>query len=456
MCCRYLRFVMPLVLVATALLYPIAAHAGIAGPAGVEIDADGVLRKKVYDDPGGVLTKRRIAAAEASLSADIARTSELRMISLNRLEAALAARLAAGDFETDDMKYLAGLTRIQYVFFYPETNDIVIGGPAEGYMEDISGRAVGIDSGRAVLELQDLVVALRAFPPTGDQTNLISVSIDPTREGLTRMAAFLGSLGRVTPRDAKRITAGLQESLGRQKVTIKGVAPETHFAQVMVEADYRMKLIGIGLESTPAGIRSYVSRANPRSRQSNAMQRWYFTPNYECVRVATDEMAMELVGNGVKLIGEDERVAADGTRVSAKRSDRASKAFVQEFTKKYSKLAEYSPVYAQLKNLIDMAIAAAFIQEQDYYGQAGWEMEVLLDESRFPVETYTVPKHVDTAANAVWKGNSLMTPVGGGVNLQPRQALLPENLLQDDNGELLKRRASVKLKDLAEGQWWWD
>ncbi len=455
MCCRYVRFVMLLLLLANVLSWPITARAGGIQPAGVEIDADGVLRKKIYDDPGGVLTKRRKAEARATLPADIARVSKLRKISLNRLEAALAERLAAGEFETNDMKYLAGLTRIQYVFFYPESNDIVIAGPAEGYMEDLSGRAVGIHSGRSVLELQDLVVALRAFPPAGDRTPLIGVSIDPTQEGLTRMQQFLGGLGKVTPRDANRIATGLRTNLGLQNVTIKGVAPETHFAQVLVEADYRMKLIGIGLESTEVGIRSYVSRASGRS-QANAMQRWFFTPNYECVRVSSDEYAMELVGEGVKLIGADERVAGDGTRVAVKRADRASRAFVEEFTKKYSKLADSSPVYAQLKNLIDMSIAAAFIQEQDYYGQAGWEMDVLMDEEAFPVETYTVPTQVETAVNAVWKGNTLLTPVGGGVNLQPRQALLADNLLQDANGELTKRRATVKMTGVAKDQWWWD
>ena len=39
--------------------------------------------------------------------------------------------------------------------------------------------------------------------------------------------------------------------------------PKTHFAQVLVEADYRMKLIGIGLEQPPVRMVSYVDRANP-------------------------------------------------------------------------------------------------------------------------------------------------------------------------------------------------
>ena len=68
-------------------------------------------------------------------------------------------------------------------------------------------------------------------------------------------------------------------------------------------------------------------------------------------------------------------------------ADRASRSFVNTFTKKYPELAERLPVYAQLRNLIDLAVAAAFIQEKDYYRQAGWTMETLGDEKQFAVRS---------------------------------------------------------------------
>ena len=102
-------------------------------------------------------------------------------------------------------------------------------------------------------------------------------------------------------------------------------------------------------------------------------------------------------------------------------------------------------------------MAAAFIQQQDYYNQSGWDLGVLGDESKYPVETYDVPKHVESAVNAVFKGNALMTPIGGGVNIQPPQALTPENRLPDEEGKVCpEAEDSSSLKDLPEGQWWWD
>jgi hypothetical protein len=424
---------------------------------GVIVDANGVLRTKTFPDPTGMLTRQRLANARASLAPEVARPSKLRKVSLNRLESVLAVRLAAGQGLTDDMRYLVGLTGIRNVFVYPDTGDIVLAGPAEGYAANVAGRMIGINTGRAVLELQDLVVALRAFPPDAKRSPVLLCSIDPSKEGLAKMQQFLISIqGRVSPADAGRIAAGLKENLGLQSVRIEGISNKTHFAQVMVEADYRMKLIGIGLEDPVVKIPSYVSRANPRSVARNALQRWFFTPDYDCVRVSQDRLAMQLEGEGVKLINEDQLVQAGGTRVVSGAVDRASQEFVRTFTLKYPELASKEPVYAQLRNLIDLAIAAAYIQQNDFYGRANWTMEVFGNEQRFPVETYPEPKQVETAVNAVWKGNTLMTPIGGGVSIQPRIALSEEHLKVDASEELNEALDKAQLQNLAKGQWWWD
>lgn len=426
------------------------------GAAGVVVNASGVLSIKQFGAPGSLLNKRWAADAKARLPGDLSKGSELRKVSLNRLEAAIADKLDKGEPIADEIKYLAGLTRLQYVFYYPETKDIVIAGPAEAFAPDASGRVIGVDSGRAVLELQDLVVALRAYPPGGDPTKELGVSIDPTKEGLQRMQEFLVRIsGSVRPGDAGRIVAGLKETLGLQTVSVRGVSPETHFAQVMVEADYRMKLIGIGIEKPPIKLASYVDKASPTDISRNALSRWYFTPNYDCVRVTEDNLAMELIGEGVKLIGENELVGADGTRAASGNGNRASELFCQGFTANYPKLSQKLAVYAQLRNLIDMSIAAAYIQQQDYYGSADWRMELFGDEGRFAVEVYETPKQVETACTAVWKGTRLVTPVGGGVSVNPLKAISSENR-QKEQGEVTKAKQQVKLDNLAKGQWWWD
>ena len=419
---------------------------------GVVVDAEGVLRTKIFTDPGGQLTRERIAAAKITLDPKVTAYSKLRKISLNRLEAAI---LQHQGVLTEEMRSLAGLQRIRYVFYYPETKDIVIAGQAEGWITNVTGRVMGMTTGRPVVQLQDLVVGLRSFPPTGKTTSLIGCSIDPTPEGLAAMQQFLRSTGSVIkPEQTQFIIQGLRTSLGMHNISVNGVSPKTHFAQVMVEADYRMKLIGIGLERPPVKLVSYVDRASASDVSRNALQRWFFTPDYQCVRVSTDTLAMELVGDGVKLVGENELVSSGGERQVAG-INKASQAFVIGFTKIYPELADRAPVYADLRNLIDIAIAAAFIQQQDYYTKAGWKMEFLGDENAFPVETYDIPKTVESTVNAVIKSGRLLTPIGGGVEIQPQKALESDKLLADEKGKVAKIRQETNI-NLAPGQWWWD
>jgi len=447
--CRGLGYWSICLLVAAAM-FPSSVQA--QQTSGIAIDADGVLRMRVFSDPGGQLQKERIASAKATLDPKVTAFSKLRKISLNRLEQVILDRQGV---LTDEMRYLAGLQRVHYVFYYPESKDIVLAGPAEGWAPDSSGRVVGITSRRPVVQLQDLVAALRAFPPDGKATSLIGCSIDPTQEGLAAMQHFLQG-NRPNPNAPRPFVEALRGSLGLQLVSINGVSPKTHFAQVMVEADYRMKLIGIGLEKPPVKLVSYVDRARPSNVSRNALQRWFFTPDYQCVRVSDDNLAMELVGDGVKLVGEDELVTAGGQRKAAGgHGNAASRAFVTSFTKKYSELAERSPVYAELRNLIDLSVVAAYIQQEDLCDKIGWKMEFFGSEQEYPIETYEIPKTVESAVNAIWKGRTLMTPIGGGVSIQPTQALESDNLLPDDKGKVAKLHKDIK-PNLAQGQWWWD
>src|SRR5690606_10415609 len=168
----------------------------------------------------------------------------------------LARRLAAGESPDDAMQHLAGLLRVRYVFLLPDEKDIVIAGPAEGWLEDASGRAVGITTGRPVLELADLAAALRTFAPGTRERPFVGCTIDPDPEALKRLVEVQKKLPRVVPaaqrqRVAAELQQASQEALGLANVRVFGVPANTHMAQVMVEADYRMKLIGIGLEPPP-------------------------------------------------------------------------------------------------------------------------------------------------------------------------------------------------------------
>jgi len=114
-----------------------------ADVAGIDIDATGVLRVMQVDP--SVATAQRMAALQNTPRGQL-KTSPMRMVSLNRLESFVSNELAAGRELSTEVWGLAGLQRLEYVFYLPETKDIVIAGPADQWYVDATQRIVGFSS----------------------------------------------------------------------------------------------------------------------------------------------------------------------------------------------------------------------------------------------------------------------------------------------------------------------
>ena len=98
-------------------------------PAGVYVDSAGTLQKLKVD------SKRSLRKLTSSSSLDsgnrsVGHVSELRKVSLNRLEKQAQILAAQGNNPDDAMNNMAGIYEIEYLMFLPESNDIVIAGPA--------------------------------------------------------------------------------------------------------------------------------------------------------------------------------------------------------------------------------------------------------------------------------------------------------------------------------------
>jgi len=425
---------------------------------GVSIDAEGVLAHRQVEDAGGQVQAARNAAAKRNLPQDVAAASKLRKISLPRLEAALRRRVDAGDKPNDTERHLAGLTRLRYVFLFPDTRDIVIAGEAGAWVEDGVGRAVSLENGRPVLELDDLCVALRAFPPGGRDAPFIGCSIDPAPEAVTRLQAFQRTVPRSVSQNergqvAAQIDRGLRDALGMSNIQVFGISPRTHLAQVLIEADYRMKLIAIDLEPPPVRLTTYLSGL--QSAPHGLVQRWWFQPDYDGVRVTKDRAAMELSGQGVQLLTENLAIGPGGKLLNPNsRPSGPSQRFANSFTKKYPEIAARSPVFAQLRNEIDLLVAAAFITREGYYEKAAWKQGVLGEEKSLPTQTQPEPRHAPCAVNVVWKGSRLLAPAGG-VSIVPTDALDPKRVIEVQDGQLSAARDASAKRDDAD-RWWWD
>ena len=108
---------------------------------GVRVDADGVLRNATVEEQNGFLMQMRDQVAEAK--GDLAKPTDLRMISLKKIQALVLDAVRNQTSLPEEVLYLGGLTRVEYVFVYPERQDIVIAGPSEPWQVGPAGSVVG-------------------------------------------------------------------------------------------------------------------------------------------------------------------------------------------------------------------------------------------------------------------------------------------------------------------------
>ena len=85
-------------------------------------------------------------------------------------------------------------------------------------------------------------------------------SINPRQEALAKTQAFLASSSQkpLEPGQRKKWLGDLRDTVGKQDIEIFGIDPASRVASVLVEADYHMKLIGMGLADGVDGVESYL------------------------------------------------------------------------------------------------------------------------------------------------------------------------------------------------------
>lgn len=420
---------------------------------GIVIDAQGVVRPKLRSDRSAGLTRqRREAFTREHLGDDVQPFNGMRKVSLPRLERAYAALREAGQPVPAEMQYLAGLQRIDYLFVDPDGRDVVLCGPAEGFAPDDQQRMLGLTTGRPAIRLDDLVVALRAV---ARGRSSIGCSIDPEESRLAALQQYVRQNSTpINSAGAKRRYARMAEILGLERVSVWGVPDDSHFARVLVEADYTMKRISLGTE--PSGVRgipSYLSLITP---SGNSMQRWWFAPYYEAIHAADDGTAFQITGQRVQLLGQEEKVSAGGGRSDFAFTRASTQKFAQLFTEHYPELAQNSPVFAQLQNLFDLAVVSALLQKAGVPQRIGWRGDELLD--RAEVESYRVPLQVPSAAMTRPARGGTMLGLIGGVTLDPAmvvQHLVTRGTPQAEAARQLRVRSLAPAGSDA-GQWWWD
>ncbi|MDG2389769.1 MAG: DUF1598 domain-containing protein [Planctomycetaceae bacterium] len=427
---------------------------------GVSVDPNGLMRTLSEVDRAGRLKALGLKAREASLNGDLAKPSQLRLVSLTRLEKEVARLAAEGRPVVTSMKHLAGLTKIQYVFVYPEENEIVIGGPAEPWRYNEEGQPVGVSNGRPMLQLDDLVTVFRTFSHDGAGT--FNCLIVPRKEGLKAVSDFVAASnagGPLAPGQVKGWTQELQNKLGVQDVEVNGIPVDSRVARVIVEADYRMKLIGIGKLDPVDSIPSFfelLSKTREQNLTSIDALRWWMTMKYDAISHSPDREAFEIKGSSVQCLSENEFVTAQGERIPTRKAEKTNSLFASLFTEHYDELAKADPIFADMQNIFDLSLVAALIQSEGLAQRAEWNGGAFAPGGQYETRTYAAPKTVMSAVNhKVYNQRNIVVQVAGGVKGDFLR-VANDPALQAENAALENVEQSAAAPALPAGRWWWD
>lgn len=423
---------------------------------GVLLTSSSVLEslRLIKDDSN--LLKMAAAAKRANHNADVHQSSSLRMVSLTRVAALVRNMVRAGEAVPEDLRVLAGLNRIDYLMVYPETGDIVIAGPAGDWKSAGDQRVVSVDNGRPTLRFDDLVTLLRTFSQRGPGGFVCS--IDPEQSQVQAVQKFVAMNQRsLTAASAAEFTSEVQQKLGLQNVIIKGIPTDSRIASVIVDADYRMKEIGVGRRDGVDGMKSYfdlMTRSEQRgSGKMNAL-RWWMAVGYDAIQVSNDAKVFEFSGDAIQCLSEDQVVEADGSRTGKPQNSRANEKFAELFTKLLPELAKQDVVFADLENVFDLAIVSSLIQRQGLAQRVGFDADAFVTEGLLRPASVDVPEKLMTAAEyRVFDGRSVVVQVAGGVRADLSKLIATE---RESNADLDAKTIIATPLGQQNGRWWWD
>ncbi|MEX1095032.1 MAG: DUF1598 domain-containing protein [Planctomycetales bacterium] len=427
---------------------------------GVRVDPNGHLHRLTRQEQTDRLRSLGVQARRADLNEDMDRPSGLRLVSLSRLEREVERRLAAGQPVVETMRHLAGLSRIEYVFLYPEQNEIVVGGPAEGWRFDEQGTPVGLTTGKPTMQLDDLVTVLRIFAPEGEK--LFICAIVPRKDNMQQVQEFVAqsqARGPLAQGGVSRFAKRIEQLMGAQDVEFSGVPVDSRVAHVILEADYRMKLIGIGKLDGGPKIKSFfelLSGAEAKNPPPTNAMRWWLTMKYDAIRHSADRDVFAVEGSSVLCRSEDEIVTAQGDRVHTGQSAGTNRAFAANFTQHYADLAQRDPVFADLQNVFDLSLVAALIQEERLHERAGWDLGCFSPKGAYQPAVYAVPKTVDSVVNhRVYNGKDIVVQAAGGVRGDLLAVVHDKDLIHAAP-QLDRLTTKAEAPQIPAGRWWWD
>jgi hypothetical protein len=432
-----------------------SVHAGLLGfsnqrsVGGVMIDGAGVVRTATLQEQQELADLVRQGLDP--LIGDLNKAAEMRMISLKGLQQAIVASKRSGAMVPDEVEFLAGLQRIEYVFVDQDNHDVILAGPAEPWKLREDGFVVGTVTGGSTMRLADLVVAMESVESS--RQSGISCSIEPTPEGRLRLQQFLRRIKLRPGQNPEVFEASMKEAFGPQMIHLSGIPVDSRYARTLVAADFEMKRVAMGLTDSPVeGLPSYLQMSRNSRHTSSENPRWWMACDYAALTKSEDGLAWKLTGQGVKTLTEQDIVAADGSVQGAERTDKLAQEWANKMTENFPELSRQMPVFSDLRNIMDMTVVATLIVQERLAERAGLDVSVLSGKSdALELASYTVPKAVDPQCSFIRGRSGWVVTASGGVDISAFSVV--ENQTIDPS---IAETRTAAIVPTATDRWWWN
>lgn len=390
---------------------------------------------------------------------------EIRAVSLKNLQKELKDCQMKGNCSAE-VSSLANLKIIHGIILDENNNDAILLGQT--------------DSSLPPLYTEDLAIALRnawlKYAPLESgvyQYSFPGCSIDPTAEVVRQLQSVERQLGGrfSSPAIEKAIQTWRDVCQQSQTVRVMGIPFDSHFAQVMVKADYDLKILADGSDAleTPG----FISIANMRFQQArnavlnqgplisqSGMSRFWLYPQDN---VYQQDQGLFLIKQcPVKLLTEHMHSNTRGETTGAGYADYFANIFANNFTTLYEEIAQSRPVYMELENLFRFVALAAILKSHSD-SQVPVDLSYLLEEypiPRTPVDHLLPGRHAvkefrhQTGDQFRQTTIQLWLPSCGGVDIaideKKRQSY------QDTTGALSALKAAILNARPSAATLYWD
>lgn len=289
-----------------------------------------------------------------------------RALSLKVLQERLRICVRSGKCSNDLLK-LCGLTKIEGYVLDDASNDLILFGQADPRLPSLYTEDFVIALRNACLKYSELRGNTYYYSNPG-----CSIDPDPNvmrqLENLAKKIPSNSSSGEITKK---------MEQWGRicekpQTVRVFGIPFTTHFAKIMVDADYYMKRLVDGSVSLEIdGFTSLVDMTlnkakkdildnQPISIPASSMNRFWFYPGGNEYKYGRGIVRIDKCP--VILLTEAQYLSKNNKILGKGKSNALAQQFAEDFSILYSKIAREKPIYSELEGLFRLVALAKIIK----------------------------------------------------------------------------------------------